>query len=229
MNKTVAVIALQGAFIEHLQIMQKFCTSATIIRNLDDLEKIRAQLAGIILPGGESTAQRKLLHKTNLFSAIQNLIKSGLPTLATCAGAILLAEKIASVNQSADLSSSQGQNLANSIKNTDKHKNDISQTAYEQNLQTLPITIKRNAFGRQQASFSYLGKVGNIAENFAQIYTRAPEIVEIADGVEVLSQLPDGKITAVRFENQFAFCYHPELAGDEIHHYFWEICKHYQN
>lgn len=229
MNKTVAVLALQGAFIEHWEIIQKICTSAIIIRNFDDLEQIRPNLAGIILPGGESTAQRKLLHKTNLFEPIRNLIKSVLPTLATCAGSILLAEKIDGDIASAVLSSKQGQNIDNKLKNTDKTSGNFFQTAPEQNLATLPIKIKRNAFGRQQASFSYNGNVSGIAENFEQIYIRAPEIVEIADGVEVLSKLPDGKITAVRFQNQFAFCYHPELPGTEIHRYFWEVCKQYQN
>nr|WP_288160696.1 pyridoxal 5'-phosphate synthase glutaminase subunit PdxT [uncultured Sharpea sp.] len=113
----VGILALQGAFIEHEKIIQELGAEVVEIRQRKDLEGID----GLILPGGESTVQGKLLRQLGLLKPIQQLINEGLPVLATCAGLILLAKTI-----------------------------DQEETAH---LGTLPIVIKRNAYGRQLASF----------------------------------------------------------------------------
>ena len=114
----IGVLALQGAFIEHVQALRQLGAEAVELRQLPDLEQ---PLDGIVLPGGESTVQGKLLHELGMFAPLQKKIAQGLPVLATCAGMILLAEK-----------------LTNDSK---------------LHLATMPITVKRNAYGRQLGSW----------------------------------------------------------------------------
>ena len=85
----IGVLAVQGAFIEHEHIIEKIGHEVVEIRQKKDLEGID----GIILPGGESTVQGHLLRKLDMLDTIKSAIADGLPTLATCAGLILLAEK----------------------------------------------------------------------------------------------------------------------------------------
>lgn len=87
----VGVLALQGAFIEHIKTMNSLGIETFEIRQKKDIEK---SFDGIILPGGESTAISKLLKDLQLFVPIQSLIKEGMPVFGTCAGLILLAKEI---------------------------------------------------------------------------------------------------------------------------------------
>lgn len=87
----IGVLAIQGAFAEHRQILEKLGAETFEIRQLRDLEQ---NFDGLILPGGESTVQGKLLHDLGLFEPLKNLIENGLPTLGTCAGLILLADNL---------------------------------------------------------------------------------------------------------------------------------------
>lgn len=87
----IAVLALQGAFIEHEKMLDKLGVSSFEIRQRSDLDK---SFDGLILPGGESTVMGKLLNELNIFDELKKRIATGLPVLATCAGLILLASKI---------------------------------------------------------------------------------------------------------------------------------------
>lgn len=89
--KKVGVLALQGAFIEHEKMLEQLGVSCIELRNKEDLEK---PYDGIILPGGESTVQGKLLKELDMFDTIKKQIEAGMPVLATCAGLILLAKDI---------------------------------------------------------------------------------------------------------------------------------------
>ena len=75
---TIAVLALQGAFIEHEQMLQKFGVHTIELRQASDLQK---DFDGIILPGGESTVQGKLLHDLNMFEPLKEKIQSGMPAI----------------------------------------------------------------------------------------------------------------------------------------------------
>ena len=88
---TVAVLALQGAFIEHEKILSKLGADSFEIRQKKDLERSFDRL---IIPGGESTVQGKLLRELDLFDGIKSRIESGMPVYGTCAGLILLAKSI---------------------------------------------------------------------------------------------------------------------------------------
>lgn len=91
-KKRIGILAVQGAFEEHRIVLEKLGAQVFEIRQKNDLE-VHA-MDGLILPGGESTTQGKLLRDLKLFEPLQKKIQNGLPVLATCAGAILLAEKI---------------------------------------------------------------------------------------------------------------------------------------
>lgn len=87
----IGVLALQGAFIEHENMLARLGVSSFEIRQRKDL---RRPLDGLIIPGGESTVQGKLLKELGLLPAIKDLISKGLPVFGTCAGLLLLAERI---------------------------------------------------------------------------------------------------------------------------------------
>ena len=87
----IGVMALQGAFIEHKEKLDALGIDNFYIRNLDDLKK---QKDGLILPGGESTAMYKLLTELHMVDELKQQIEHGLPTFGTCAGLILLAKTL---------------------------------------------------------------------------------------------------------------------------------------
>lgn len=87
----IGILALQGAFLEHAQMMERIGVDHRFIRTVDDFQ---SEVDALILPGGESTAMLNLLHSTNLFDPIRQAIKGGLPVLGTCAGLILLSKSL---------------------------------------------------------------------------------------------------------------------------------------
>ena len=152
------------------------------IRQLSDLDRGLDLLA---LPGGESTVQGKLLKELGLFAPLKERIDGGLPVYATCAGLILLAEKIDDPGRRDD-------------------------TRPEQWFGVLPVTVKRNAYGRQLGSFRTVGKFDG-KPDVPMTFIRAPAITAIlSPEVKTLSTF-DGAPTAVRWRNITAFTWHPEL------------------
>ena len=184
----IGVLAVQGAFIEHEHMIEEIGHTAIEIRQRDDLEG----LDGLILPGGESTVQGQLLNKLDMMKDIKNMISNGLPTLATCAGLILLSEHIAD-----------------------------DDTVH---IGTLPVTIKRNAYGRQLGSCHTESRLEGIGE-IPMTFIRAPYVAEVGDGVQILAKAEE-KIVAVKYKNQLALAFHPELdENDEIHKVFLKMCE----
>ena len=151
------------------------------IRQRSDLERGMDLLA---LPGGESTVQGKLLKDLGMFMPLKERIDGGLPVFAVCAGLILLAEKIDDPGSRTD-------------------------TRPEQWFGVLPVTVRRNAYGRQLGSFRTIGTFDG-KPNVPMTFIRAPAITEVTPPVEVLSTF-DGTPTAVRWRNITAFTWHPEL------------------
>ena len=88
----IGVLALQGDFIEHEAVFRKLGQDVFEIRRPSDLD---GKIDGLVLPGGESTVMGKLLRELGLFCPLKKMIEDGLPVFATCAGMILLAEKLA--------------------------------------------------------------------------------------------------------------------------------------
>ena len=179
----IGVLAVQGAFIEHIHMLEKLGVSCLELRQKSDLSGID----GIVLPGGESTVQGKLLKELDMFEPLQEMITDGLPTLATCAGLILLAGQL---------------------------ENDDTR-----HLATLPVTVRRNAYGRQLGSFTTVANAGDI-KDFPMVFIRAPFITSAGDNVDILSRV-DGNIVAVEYKNQIGMSFHPELSDDKrLHEYF---------
>ena len=194
----IGVLAVQGAFIEHEHILQSLGAEVFEIRQLRDLDGPHGRIDGLVLPGGESTVQGKLLRDLGLFEPLREKIANGLPVLATCAGAILLAEKIA------------GENKAH--------------------FATLPAIIRRNAYGRQLGSFFTENEVAHIGK-VPQTFIRAPFFESVGSNVEVLSRTASSnaqdapeQIVAVKYKNQIALSFHPELnSNTSIHQYFLKL------
>ena len=92
--KSIGVLALQGAFIEHIQVLRKLNVDAFPVRLPQELQGID----GLIIPGGESTAITKLMQSYNLAEAVRGLVLDGLPVFGTCAGMILLAKSATQMN-----------------------------------------------------------------------------------------------------------------------------------
>ncbi|MBR6832294.1 MAG: pyridoxal 5'-phosphate synthase glutaminase subunit PdxT [Fibrobacter sp.] len=191
----IGVLAVQGAFIEHERILKSLGAEVFEIRQLRDLDH---HLDGLVLPGGESTVQGKLLRDLGLFEPLRKKIAEGLPVLATCAGAILLAEKIAGESRT--------------------------------HFATLPAIIRRNAYGRQLGSFFTENEVTHVGK-VPQTFIRAPFFESVGNEVEVLSRTASSnttdapeRIVAVRYRNQIALSFHPELNSDtSIHQYFLKL------
>ena len=189
----IAVLAVQGAFIEHEKVLKEIGAEVFELRKKEDLDR---PFDGLVLPGGESTVQQKLLKELGMFDILKKKIQDGLPVFATCAGLILLAEKLS---------------------NDDRR-----------GFQTLPVTVKRNAYGRQLGSFHRDGIVRGIAQDetlFPMEFIRAPYIEEVRGDTEVLAKVDD-HIVAVRNKNQLAMAFHPELSGDDrLHRAFLQIIQ----
>lgn len=180
----VAVLAVQGAFEEHEKVLQELGAQTIQLRQAKDLED---SFDALVLPGGESTVQGKLLRELDMYEPLRAKIAAGLPVLATCAGLILLAEHIAG-----------------------------DDTVH---FGTLPVTVKRNAYGRQLGSFHTDADFGGLGQ-VPMTFIRAPYIAEAGEDVKILAEV-DGKIVAARQGRQLVTAFHPELDGDtRIHEYF---------
>ncbi len=185
----IGVLALQGAFAEHEAMLEKLGASVCEIRRLSQFTE---DIEGLVLPGGESTVQGKLLREEGLYEPIKAAIKNGLPVFGTCAGMILLAKKI------------YGDDTVH--------------------LGLLNATVKRNAYGRQLASFVTEGEFKGIG-SVPMTFIRAPYFESVESGVEVLSVV-DGNIVAVRQGNILATSFHPECTDDlRVHEYFLNMVK----
>lgn len=170
----IGVLALQGAFIEHEKMLEKLGADCVELRKAKDLEQ---DFDGLVLPGGESTVQGKLLRELGMYEILKEKIENGMPVLATCAGMILLAEKL----------------------ENDELKH----------FGTLPVCVKRNAYGRQLGSFHAEAEVKGIGI-VPMTFIRAPYIESAEKDVEVLAVV-EGKTVGVKYGNQLAFAFHPEL------------------
>ena len=181
------VLSVQGDFIEHEQMLRKLGEECFELRKKEDLNN---DFERLVLVGGESTVQSKLLRELDMLKPLEEKIKSGMPVFATCAGLILLADKISGENGCA--------------------------------FRSLPVSVKRNAYGRQLGSFYTEGDFKGIGK-VPMEFIRAPYIETVSEGVDVMS-VTDGNITGVRFENQLAVAFHPELCDDtKIFEYFLKM------
>ncbi len=220
----IGILALQGAFLEHEQRLQQLGADCFEIRQLKDLDQ---GLDGLVLPGGESTVQRKLLQDLGLLEPLKEQIKNGLPTLATCAGLILLAEEIDSGEEPSHSKALPRLDTVPSRSSSPfldevSSRSNLPCRAEEPCFGTIPMTAKRNAYGRQLGSFHTQAEVQGIG-SVPMTFIRAPYIASVKEPVQVLSVV-NGNIVAVRYGNQIALAFHPELDADtRLHSYFLDL------
>lgn len=204
----IGILDIQGSVEEHVEMLKKLKNvEVVLVKKIEDLNDIK----GLIIPGGESTTIGKLLRRFGLRDEIIKRVKKGMTVWGTCAGAILLAKRIV------------GKENADS-------------------LNLMNITVERNAYGRQLDSFETeievnlstrkSSKKNDVAKKspvrlcrIPAIFIRAPKILEVEKGVEVLARY-NGEIVAAREKNTLVTNFHPELTDDEeVHKYFVKMCE----
>jgi 5'-phosphate synthase pdxT subunit len=149
----IGVLAIQGAFAEHIRALEASGAKTRIVRSVDDLDG----LDGMVLPGGESTTMTMLMDRVGLSGPLRAAIDDGLPTLATCAGMIVLAREV-----------SDGM-------------------ADQRGLGVLDIAVRRNGYGRQVDSFEADIEVAGLdGKPFHAVFIRSP-LVESTGDVEVIA------------------------------------------
>lgn len=183
----VGVLSLQGAFREHLGVLDSLGVASRKVTRPEHLENIDS----IILPGGESSAMVRIAATTGLFPALAEKISAGLPVFGTCAGLILLADRLT----------------------------DDSLDGFDR-LGGLDVTVARNAYGRQRESFCAPVDVTGLDGAFEATFIRAPQILSLGTDVEVLSEHAEVPVL-VRQGNIWGGSFHPELGTDtRIHEEF---------
>jgi len=192
-SSTVGVFALQGDVREHLAAVGRLGLEPIAVRRPSEL----AACDALILPGGESTTMEKLARAFDLFDPLVDRIRGGMPTFGTCAGMIMLADRL--------LDGAAGQGSFGGI----------------------DITVRRNAFGRQVDSFEGDVEFAGLDGPVHAVFIRAPWVEEAGDGVEVLARVPEGeaagRIVAVRQGHLMATSFHPEVGDDDrVHRFFIE-------
>jgi 5'-phosphate synthase pdxT subunit len=184
------VLALQGAFIEHLHVLRSLGVEATAVRLPEQLEGLDA----LIIPGGESTSIGKLAVTYKLVEPIRHLAESGAPVWGTCAGMILLARDVG-----------RDQPLIGVM--------DISvkRNAFGRQVDSFETELSVPALDA-------VATAEERGRPFPAVFIRAPYIESVGGSAQPLAHLPEGPIVAARQGNLLATAFHPELSGDTRFH-----------
>lgn len=196
MTPTVGVLALQGDVREHLATLAALDVRPLAVRRPEELDACD----GLVIPGGESTTMATLARIFDLLDPLRERVRAGLPVLGTCAGMILLADRV------------------------------LDGAAGQETVGGLDVTVRRNAFGRQVDSFEGPLKVVGLDAPVHAVFIRAPWVEEIGPGVEVLARVDHGagagRVVAVRQGSLMATSFHPEVGGDSrVHGLFVDLVR----
>ncbi|HWJ83785.1 MAG TPA: pyridoxal 5'-phosphate synthase glutaminase subunit PdxT [Cellulomonas sp.] len=196
MTPTIGVLALQGDVREHVHALEAVGAAAVGIRRRSELDAVDA----LVIPGGESTTIDKLLRAFDLFEPIQARLRDGMPAYGSCAGMILLADRV--------LGGIEGQ----------------------QTLGGVDVTVRRNAFGRQVDSFETDLAVEGVDGPLHAVFIRAPWVEEVGPAARVVGRVESGpaagRIVAVRQGPLLVTSFHPEVTGDtRVHQSFVQIVR----
>ncbi len=189
------MLAVQGDVREHLAALAECGVEARTVRRPTELAEVDA----LVLPGGESTTIDKLTRAFDLREPLLDRIKHGMPVYGSCAGMILLADRV------------------------------VDAIDGQLTLGGIDMTVRRNAFGRQVESFEEDLPVAAVeGPPVRAVFIRAPWVEDVGDGVEVLATIgrtggtgAEGRIVAVRQGHVMATSFHPEITSDDrVHRYF---------
>ncbi|GGT21686.1 pyridoxal 5'-phosphate synthase glutaminase subunit PdxT [Streptomyces atratus] len=188
----IGVLALQGDVREHLIALASADALARPVRRPEEL----AEVDGLVIPGGESTTMSKLASLFGMLEPLRERVRDGMPVYGTCAGMILLADKI--------LDPRSGQETVGGI----------------------DMIVRRNAFGRQNESFEAAVEVAGIEGGPVEgVFIRAPWVESVGAQAKVVAE-HGGHIVAVRQGNVLATSFHPELTGDHrVHALFVDMVR----
>ena len=189
-NLPVGVLALQGDFREHLAVLRALGADAVPVRRPEELDRI----GGLVIPGGESSVMDKLSRTFGLAEPLKTAIAGGLPVYGTCAGLIMLADRI------------------------------LDGIAGQQTLGGLDVEVRRNAFGSQLDSFETDLDIPVLGENPVHaVFIRAPIVESVGENATALASVADGRVVAVEQGNLLGTSFHPEITGEtRFHEYFLE-------
>lgn len=194
---TVGVLALQGDVREHLRALAACGASTLTVRRREELDRVD----GLVLPGGESTTMWRLATAFDLLEPLHKRIEAGMPAYGSCAGMILLADRIR------------------------------DGAAGQRTIGGIDMDVRRNAFGRQVDSFESDVRVDGVpGDPVHAVFIRAPWVEAVGDAVTVLGRVEHGpaagRIVAVRQDRLLATSFHPELTGDaRVHQLFVDMVK----
>lgn len=181
----VGILALQGGVREHANTCESLGAQVILVRRPREL----AQVEALVLPGGESSMIDKLSRAFDLQKPIQVAIAAGLPVYGTCAGLILLADRICDGIEG------------------------------QQTFGGLDVTVRRNAFGSQIDSFESDLHAPDLGEEPVRaVFIRAPIVAEVGPAARSLATLPGGEVVAVEQGNLLGTSFHPELTGETRFH-----------
>jgi 5'-phosphate synthase pdxT subunit len=181
----VGVLALQGDFREHLLVLGELGADAMPVRRERELD----QVSGLVIPGGESSVMDKLSRLFGLAGPLTARIASGMPVYGTCAGLIMLADRL--------LDAIDGQ----------------------QSLGGLEIAVRRNAFGNQNDSFETDLDIPELGgPPMHAVFIRAPVVETVGERATALATLDDGRVVAVEQGNLLGTSFHPEITDDYRFH-----------
>lgn len=191
---TVGVFAVQGDVREHVRALEAAGCAAVPVRRPGEL----AAVDGLVLPGGESTTIVKLARTFDLLEPLRERIADGLPVYGSCAGMILLADRV----------DAGGDQLAETIGGLD-------------------ISVRRNAFGRQVDSFEEDVDIAGVAGGPVRaVFIRAPWVQQVGEQATALGATRAGHVVAVRQGPLLATSFHPEMTGDgRVHAYFCDMVR----
>lgn len=181
----VGVLALQGDVREHLLVLRELGADAVPVRRERELD----QVAGLVIPGGESTVMDKLSRLYGLRDPLRGRIAAGMPVYGTCAGLIMLADRVTDAMEG------------------------------QQTLGGLDVTVRRNAFGNQNDSFETDLDIPELgAPPVHAVFIRAPAVTELGEDATALATLDDGRVVAVEQGNLLGTAFHPEVTDDYRFH-----------
>ncbi|GHG68153.1 pyridoxal 5'-phosphate synthase glutaminase subunit PdxT [Streptomyces griseocarneus] len=189
---TIGVLALQGDVREHLIALAAADALARPVRRPEEL----AEVDGLVIPGGESTTMSKLAVVFGMLEPLRERVRAGMPVYGTCAGMIMLADKILDGRED------------------------------QETLGGIDMIVRRNAFGRQNESFEAKVEVAGIDGGPVEgVFIRAPWVESVGAAAEILAT-HDGHTVAVRQGNVLATSFHPELTGDHrVHGLFVDMVR----
>jgi 5'-phosphate synthase pdxT subunit len=190
----VGVLALQGDVAEHLRALSAAGARPVPVRRPAELDDV----AGLVIPGGESTTMWKLAVIFDLVEPLRKRLASGMPAFGSCAGMIMLADRL------------------------------VDGIDGQETLGGIDMTVRRNAFGRQVDSFeSDIALSGIGGPGYRAVFIRAPWVEQTGAAVEIIgTESRTGRIVAVRQGPALATAFHPELTPDlRIHKLFVEMVR----